>query len=200
MPEAGDFVKTRVVNVVSGQQTQLAMFWQVAAILGVDTLVTAASDLAALYWDAVKGQIPASVEFQAFTWENQSRNEKLVVYPGLAGVGGSEPMAAYNVIRMNIWGRVLGPPDEVHRNAINVPGIRESNIDKGVLARGSYMNLLRNFLTQQQDTSPSGIQLNPQVRWRTVQGPPAEYAFTPVEQCQENPVATTLRSRRPGSF
>ena len=198
MASPGDIIKTRFITNVTGQQCQFARFWQIGAILGVDTLTKVIIDLAQLYWDSVSGQTSPSVTFTAITWENQSQNEKQIVYPNLPGLGGSNPHSPFSVVRMNIWGEIAGPPVVVKRNAINVSGIRESNSEKGVLARGSYMNLLRAFLAQQATTAPTGMELNPQVRWRTAVGPPATYDYAPVTQVQENSALLTLRSRRPG--
>jgi hypothetical protein len=200
MAIVGDFIKTRSLILVEGKQTTFSMFWEVATVLGSDLPTKMALDLATIMWATLSSRISTKCELQIFTWENQSRNEKAISFPQLAGLSGSDPHPPHQAIRFNMWGVDPGPPEKVRLNALNLAGFRENISVKGRLEKESEFGAFVTFLANQQTTSVTGTVLTPRIRHRTIVGPPASYEYFFVTQVKPNATLFTLRSRKPKLF
>jgi hypothetical protein len=200
MALVGDFIKTRALILVEGQQTTFSMFWEVATVNGTDTPAKMALDLATLMWNTITSRISNKCQLQIFTWENQSRNEKAISFPQLDGTSGADPHPPQQAIRFNRWGVDPGPPEKVRLNALNLAGFRETISVKGRLEKESEWGSFVTFLSNQQTTSVTGTVLTPRIRRRVLVGPPATYEYFFVTQVKPNATLFTLRSRKPKLF
>jgi hypothetical protein len=200
MALVGDKIKTRALVLVEGKQTTFSMYWEVTTVNGADTPAKMALDLATIMWATITGRISNKCSLQIFTWENQSRNEKAISFPQLAGTSGSDPHPPHQAIRFNMWGVDPGPPEKVRLNALNLAGFRENISVKGRLEKESEFGAFVTFLANQQTTSVTGTVLTPRIRHRTIVGPPASYEYFFVTQVKPNATLFTLRTRKPKLF
>jgi len=197
MAIAGDFFRTTFLVEVAGVQTQQKMDWKLDSIDGADTISTVLGDIASQWWDTVKNIVVNQCMFSCMTYHNWSRVEQVVVFPGLAGLGGTEGHPQFQVVRLNIYGQAtVGPDFSIRRGASNLSGVKEDLSTRGRINDLSEFDAWQNFHIGSIFTSLTGWTITPQQRFETAPGPPPTYDFVPVVATQVNPTFKTLRRRK----
>lgn len=197
MAVSGDLFRTTFLVEVAGIQTQQKMDWRLDSILGADTLDVVLGDLAQAWWDTVKNVLVNQCMFSCMFYQNWSRVEQYVIYPGLAGLAGTAGHPQFQVVRLNIYGRDPGALDPgMKRGASNLSGVTESLSTRGRINDLAEFSPWQLFNIASMQTSATGWEISPRQRWLDTGPVPAVYSFVPVVGTQVNPTFKTLRRRK----
>lgn len=205
-----DIIKTRFVMEVDGVACSNTMFWKVVAAPATDTVSDTIKLLAALWWDKFKTLVPASVVLGCADWDNQTRNETQVVYPGLTGTGGvGDHHPALQVLNIHVegWDDLEDPVTVVGKLRNSISGWLESISTHGRVNEATDLTALELFYTQQHLLDTGEANLLPVVRhdsagkaWRDggkVGDKPAPvYVYLPSQTAQFDSRFRTLRGRK----
>lgn len=193
---AGDYIRTKYVVEVAGVATQQSQDWLVGAV-GSDPLSSQLMELANAWWFARTAFLGSNVLFSCLHYNNWSRPEQEVIYPLLTGTGGTtEIHPQYQCVRVNLYSDYEVLKGKILRGSTNIGGVIESLSTRGRINDLAEFQAARGFEASQFDDSPTGLILNPVLRWYD-DGPVTPiYRHTPIANATLNPTFLTLRSRK----
>jgi len=194
--ELGDYIRTRYIVEVAGVATAQYQDWQIDGI-GTDSLQDKLEELALAWFTARRPLLGTNCLFSCMHYMNLSRNEQLAVYPGLAGQGGSDAIhPQYQVVRINTYTAVEILRSKVLRGSTNISGVIEGLSTRGRINDMAEFDNARLFESARYDAGPTGLTMDPHLRWLDESSPPPIYRFTQLEAAVVNPTFLTLRSRK----
>ena len=208
--EVNDIIRTRFVGQVDGVATSNTQFWKVASVPTTDTVSDTIKALAALWWSKFSAYLANSVTLACADWDNQTRNEVQVTYPGLPGTGGAgDHHPALSVVNISLegWDAAETPVVTVGKSRNAISGWLESVSTRGRLNQDVNLLPLRLFHTQQQLIAAGEAALVPMVRhdsagkaWRdggkVGPQPSPTYVYLESQTAQVDSRIRTLRGRK----
>lgn len=198
MPLDNDFIKTTIIQELSGVQISNIAYWQIVDLGDDPTTADGLTDIVNAYYAVANPIVTDEWRIVCGIYENLTTIEaKQIVFFNLVGTALLQSHPQDQVLRINEYGQD-NPGDPVKRGAWNQSGLQEGLSTRGRINDFTLITPLVNFLTTQQVMAGPSWTLNPQVRWQSGPGPPPVFDFERTIFGQASTRLFKLASRKTG--
>lgn len=204
-----DIVKIRAFLDVDGVSCQNAWWIKVLAVPATDSVPTSLSKLVQQWFAAFSVHIASSVTLSCASWQNVTRNEDAVAYPGVGGGTSADHHPSFSVLNIHCeaWDDLAGPPRTVGKLRNSISGWIEGFSTRGRVSNPGNLAALETYYSTQQLTDVGELSYRLHARhdsagkaWRDggkVGPQPAPvYVYLPIQQAQHDRRFRTLASRQ----
>lgn len=161
--QTNDILDLDYVIEVGGVQTVFSQSWLVDTYLGPDSDVQVISDHSAALFATITDVLSTEAVLSCVKMVNRTTPAKAIVFPNLAGTGGTGTHPPHQVVRVDLYGRA-NPGDAIWRNANNLSGVLEAFSTRGRINNATPFNDFKEFFVGNKQSGPNGAILRAQIK------------------------------------